>query len=150
MKCQICGYEMGSLGHSMWFCINCDVEYNSQYKTFAICGLDGRRIRLNGAEIQKRKDRIRDRGADPDKNGKEPEKERAFRSVFRELRNNKVVTLNDIEAYTGISRPTLRSYDFGERAIGKMQLDMVYSLAKYFGVSVDYIIERAKDYGEIQ
>lgn len=59
---------------------------------------------------------------------------------LRELRQSKNLSLNDVAVALGKSRSTIANI---EREVKPASLEMVYSLAEFFAVSIDYLVCRS-------
>lgn len=60
-------------------------------------------------------------------------------NILRRLRESKKVTQAGMAEFLGIDRSTYTKYESGK---SKPDADMLIKIADYFGVSVDYLLER--------
>ncbi len=65
---------------------------------------------------------------------------------FRELRNEKNLTLNQLAKILKITPQALSRYEKGER---EPDFKMLCTLADFFGVTTDYLLGREDDFGVI-
>jgi len=61
---------------------------------------------------------------------------------LRELREDKRVTQNEVAKYLTISRSAYAHYESGDR---QMNYEMLFLLADYYSVSIDYLLGRYEE-----
>lgn len=64
-----------------------------------------------------------------------------FYPRLRDLRQDRDITQTQIAAYLGIDQRTYSNYETGKREI---PVHLLVKLAKYYGVSLDYLVESAE------
>ena len=70
---------------------------------------------------------------------------------FKSLREAGGYTVADVSKGTGISKNTLLNYDQGQRHISLASAEIVYKISRFFGVSMEEIIEedlRIREFSE--
>jgi len=62
-----------------------------------------------------------------------------YKSRLRELRKDKNVTQNEVAKYLKVSREAYSGYELGNR---QMNYEILFLLADYYSVSIDYLLGR--------
>ena len=71
-------------------------------------------------------------------------------TLLGDLRNRKGETLEQVSKALGISKATLSGYEnYDKHHAKKMSMDIFHSLAKYYGVSTNYLVGMSDDDVEI-
>lgn len=65
---------------------------------------------------------------------------------LRELRGEKGLTLIDVSSFLGLTPQVLSRYERGDR---EPDLNTLIMLANYYGVSIDYLLGRENEFGQI-